>query len=392
MPPREPHPHPEGAPSIDQLIKAQLPVIAHAARQGLGRQEGVKDVVQIVSTEMFLRLRDKRLTVDRELDSWTYTVAWRAGRRLRQQTGREELIEDDELAEVADAGRSPAEQAEIDDLCGHVQAVLDEMPADYRDVLWLHHGRQTPMPAVAAELGMPVSTSYTRLGKAQASFRKRWARRVPALATLIGLQAALKAHAAIPPAPPGLEEAIAKGISLAGVGAGAAGAAGGAAASAGASYGAGSAAGTIGGKAAVAKYVAVALAAALAGAAGGAALRSPAPRTEATPVGIVADRSPGRGAATPTEAADAGPSEATAPVPTAIANSSASASPSAAPSVDQAEVEAREARALDNARAAIERGDAATARRALNQVSRTGRYRAQRAVLEESVRAMSGVR
>jgi hypothetical protein len=45
---------------------------------------------------------------------------------------------------------------------------------------------------------------------------------------------------------------------------------------------------------------------------------------------------------------------------------------SAAPSVDQAEVEVREARALDNARAAIERGDAPAARPALNQASRTG--------------------
>jgi hypothetical protein len=145
-------------------------------------------------------------------------------------------------------------------------------------------------------------------------------------------------------------------------------------------------------KAAVAKYMAVALAAALAGAAGGAALRGPVSRSEPTPVAIAADRSPGRGAATPTEEADAGPGEAAAPVPTAIASSSPSASPSAAPSVDQAEVEAREARALDNARAAIERGDAAAARRALGQVSPRGRYHAQRAQLEESLKAMSGVR
>jgi hypothetical protein len=138
--------------------------------------------------------------------------------------------------------------------------------------------------------------------------------------------------------------------------------------------------------------MAVALAAALAGAAGDAVLRSPSSRSEPTPVAIVADRSPERGAVTPTESADAGPSESPAPVPTAIASSSASASPSAAPRVDQAEVEAREARALDNARAAIERGDAAAAQRALNQVSRTGRYWAQRAVLEESLKAMSGMR
>jgi hypothetical protein len=46
----------------------------------------------------------------------------------------------------------------------------------------------------------------------------------------------------------------------------------------------------------------------------------------------------------------------------------------------------------DRARAAIERGDAAAARRALSQVSRAGRYCAQRAVLEESLKAMSGVR
>lgn len=392
MPPREPHPQLEGAPSVVQLLQAQLPVIAHAARQGLGRAEGVQDVVQIVAAAMVEQLRapaEKRLDTDRDLDAWCYTVAWRAGRRLRQQTTREELLEDDAIAGVADPGPSPADQAEIDDLRGHVQAVLDEMPAGYRDILWLHHARQVSMPAVAAELGVPVSTSYTRLGQAQTSFRRRWARRVPALATLLGLQAALKAHAAVPPAPPGLEEALARGLSLAGLGAGAGGAAGGAAAGAGAGAGYGTGAA---GKAAAAKYLAVALAAALAGAAGGAALRGPAPQSEPTPVAIAADRSPGRGAATPTEAADAGPSEVPASASTASASSSASASATAAPSpsIDQAEVEAREARSLDNARAAIERGDATAARRALSQVSRTGRYRAQRAVLEESLRRAMG--
>ena len=124
-----------------------------------------------VAHEVFLQVHKTiaRYDESRPLRPWLFAFAVRAAsdyRRLARH--RTDLLGDDEPLVLDDASVE-------DDLTRRereaiIAAALDSLDIDKRAVFILHEIDETPMPDVAASLGIPLNTGYSRLRVAREEF------------------------------------------------------------------------------------------------------------------------------------------------------------------------------------------------------------------------------
>lgn len=150
-----------------------------AVRLGVGRAE-VDDVVQ----EVFLvaHRRGGFTPGPARPTTWLAEIALRvvsAGRRRLRRS-----IEDPDAEAVAAAsarrGSSPGEQAEASESLQRVQQALDTLEEGKRAVFILYELEGESCEAIAAGLGIPIGTVYSRLHKARKQFMEAHARLVAA--------------------------------------------------------------------------------------------------------------------------------------------------------------------------------------------------------------------
>ncbi|MFZ5480133.1 MAG: RNA polymerase sigma factor [Myxococcota bacterium] len=75
-------------------------------------------------------------------------------------------------AELVDASDTPQRRRERDELTERVQAVIDRMPWDLREVLVLSVVEERPQDEVMALLGVPLGTVKSRLRRARVRFEQ----------------------------------------------------------------------------------------------------------------------------------------------------------------------------------------------------------------------------
>lgn len=148
------------------LYEAQFGFIVNTLRRLGVRESDLEDVAH----ELFLAVHRQWGSYDdaRPLRAWLFGFAFRAaaayGRLARHRS--EEIRED----HVADDAAHPEAQLEARQKREMVLRALDALPMDRRSVFVSHELEGLPIPEVAACLGIPLNTAYSRLRIARGEF------------------------------------------------------------------------------------------------------------------------------------------------------------------------------------------------------------------------------
>ena len=152
------------------------------------RYFGVPDAaVEDVAQEVFIVLHERRDAYDGRagtLRSWLYGIARRAalrhhrtsrrkgaGRHAREAEANPEL-----LRPQGDPRADPERQLARAQAAALVEAFLDSLTPDRREVFTLHELEGMPAPAIAELLGVKLNTVYSRLRRAREQFASAVAR------------------------------------------------------------------------------------------------------------------------------------------------------------------------------------------------------------------------
>jgi RNA polymerase sigma-70 factor (ECF subfamily) len=108
--------------------------------------------------------------------SFLLGTALRVASSARRTVGRRREVPDDEAFEVPSLDPQPDEIADQRRLRAVLDAVLDSMPDDLREVFVLYEIEELSTPEIAALLDIPLGTAASRLRRAREAFDKRVAR------------------------------------------------------------------------------------------------------------------------------------------------------------------------------------------------------------------------
>lgn len=112
-----------------------------------------------------------------ELSTWLYGIAMNLVRNyLSRAPHRRYVFEDDEvLAETASHRPDPSQQLQQTQAVRALQAALDDLPREMRDVLLLVAYEELSYEDAALMMSIPVGTVRSRVSRARAMLRKRLA-------------------------------------------------------------------------------------------------------------------------------------------------------------------------------------------------------------------------
>ena len=156
-------------PDFRAVFEEQFDYVWNTLRKLGAREADLEDLTH----EVFLRVHERLDDYDgaRPLRPWLFAFAFRVAsghRRLARH--RLEVLGD--ATEPSD-GSTPADEAlslrEDGELAA---AALDAVEIERRAVFVLHEIDEVPIPEVAAALGIPTATAYSRLRLAREEFQK----------------------------------------------------------------------------------------------------------------------------------------------------------------------------------------------------------------------------
>lgn len=156
------------------VFRTHAPYVWRVLRRLGVAERDVEDVAQEVFVVVHRNLAgfQGRSTVR----TWIYGICirvaadWRRRAHVRREVASGEVPDGGEEATQEDAVELRRRRAELD-------AVLDELDDDKRAVVVLFEIEQLPMDEVAAAVGCPVQTAYSRLYKAREQMRSAVRRR-----------------------------------------------------------------------------------------------------------------------------------------------------------------------------------------------------------------------
>ena len=160
-------------PDFPSLFRAECSYVFHSLRRLGVHERDLEDVAH----EVFLAIHKRLHEYDpgRPLRPWIFAFAFRyasdyrkLARHRREQIRGEHLR--DEGPEAIDAAPDVGERIDAERSRQLVLEALDVLDLDKRAVFVMHEIDGTPIPAVAAALGIPVNTAYSRLRLAREAF------------------------------------------------------------------------------------------------------------------------------------------------------------------------------------------------------------------------------
>lgn len=153
---------PTGGDECFEVYQRELDYLFGSLRRlGVPRRD-IEDVVHEVFLVMHRRWEDyDRL---RPLRPWLFGIAFRVASSHRRKGGREVLGHD---YEAEDLSARPDDAAAAGETRSLLLKALSQVPLERRAVLVMHDVDETPMRDIAAELGIPLFTAYSRLRKAR---------------------------------------------------------------------------------------------------------------------------------------------------------------------------------------------------------------------------------
>lgn len=141
---------------FEQLYREHAPFVWAAARQ-CAPAAAVDDVVQDVFVTAYRRLDDLRWEVSAR--GWLYGVTRRVAFRYRRTAARTAR----RAAAVAVTSRAGDDPRPGLDASRQVRALLEQLPARQRELVVMSELLGMSGPEIAAELGVPLDTAYSRV-------------------------------------------------------------------------------------------------------------------------------------------------------------------------------------------------------------------------------------
>lgn len=147
--------HAMDSESFDAFYHASFSRLVGQIYAMCGNVTEAQDCVQ----EAFIRAWDRRRVLDLEQapEAWVRTVAYRLA-VSRWRKARKAFL-------PPDRSRAPSPPAEPDVTRVALNRALQQLPADQRRAIVLHHLCDLPVAEIAAELGVPVGTVKARLSR-----------------------------------------------------------------------------------------------------------------------------------------------------------------------------------------------------------------------------------
>jgi RNA polymerase sigma-70 factor, ECF subfamily len=99
--------------------------------------------------------------------TWLATIAINVSRNAKRQGRRRAYPDELKVAEAISNAPTPFDRASVAESLTRLQSILDELDEDLRVVFLLSELHGEPGPAIAAALGVPVGTVYSRLHAAR---------------------------------------------------------------------------------------------------------------------------------------------------------------------------------------------------------------------------------
>jgi RNA polymerase sigma factor (sigma-70 family) len=162
--------------AFEMLLWRHGALVLGVCERVLGNAGEAEDAFQAT----FLVFVKKAATIGRResVGSWLYKVAHRTASRLRTQLARRRIrsLDDYTLAD-ADKMEAAARAAERPEIISILDDELRQLPAKYRDPVVLHFLQGRTCREVARDLGWPLGTVASRLGKARRLLHERLTRR-----------------------------------------------------------------------------------------------------------------------------------------------------------------------------------------------------------------------
>lgn len=159
-------------PSLGDVFEAEFGYVFNSLRRLGVQQDDLQDQTQ----EVFLTLH--RILDDydpaRPLRPWLFGVAYRVAARYRGRAHRKREVyaptDSDPLQKIADATPGADVQLERERRRAVVLAAIEHLDFARRAVFVMSEIDGHPMPEIAAALGIPLNTAYSRLRIARDEF------------------------------------------------------------------------------------------------------------------------------------------------------------------------------------------------------------------------------
>jgi RNA polymerase sigma-70 factor (ECF subfamily) len=171
---------PASAPSFDEIYDAYFDFVwTNAGRLGVS-EAAIDDVVQDVFLVLHRRLADYDGRAS--MKSWLYGILARTVRDHRRTFRRKQARcvphapDSSEDVGLPSPDPSPSDLAERLEKVALLNALLEELDEDKREVLVLAELEQMTVPEIAECLGANVNTVYSRLRAAKRAFEEAYAR------------------------------------------------------------------------------------------------------------------------------------------------------------------------------------------------------------------------
>jgi RNA polymerase sigma-70 factor (ECF subfamily) len=152
------------APTFPEVFEAQSAFVWKVAARLGTREADLPDVCQ----EIFVVVHRMLPTFEGRcsLTTWLYSICLRVVSTHRRKVQRRRETPSDELPETS----MPSQQIaylEAREFRDRLDAVLDSLPREQRDIFVLYELEELSVPEAAAVLGCPVQTAYSRLHAAR---------------------------------------------------------------------------------------------------------------------------------------------------------------------------------------------------------------------------------
>jgi RNA polymerase sigma-70 factor (ECF subfamily) len=153
-------------PSADEACLGAFQKELDYVYRTLRRLGTASSEVDDLAQEVFLALRRCWIEYDpeRPLRPYLFGIAFRIASAYERKRRREVAFG---VVEVGDTGPGPDDALQSKQARALVLAALDRIPLPRRAVLVMHDIDDVPVSAVAATLGIPLFTVYSRLRKAR---------------------------------------------------------------------------------------------------------------------------------------------------------------------------------------------------------------------------------
>jgi RNA polymerase sigma-70 factor (ECF subfamily) len=111
------------------------------------------------------------------LKAWLFTILHNTWRNARRDAGRDPVEVDSETVEQAqnptEAHATPEQLLLRQTLDADLQHALDELPAVFREAVWLRDVEEFSYAEIAAMLGIPVGTVMSRISRGRSALYRR---------------------------------------------------------------------------------------------------------------------------------------------------------------------------------------------------------------------------